>query len=133
MLHPALICALLAVAAPADSEIAAVAALPGEPHIVSAAGLSADEAAIPDARESFSIRYPAVAARRLVLVGANEAASADAVVAAVRWLKTSAPRAIRDRWIASALPQPRFRAEDTQSLTAVADVSVPGPCRPDWR
>src|SRR6187549_2140888 len=116
MLHPALICALLAVAAPADSEIAAVAALPGEPHIVSAAGLSADEAAILTL-ENRSAFDPAVAARRLVLVGANEAASADAVVAAVRWLKTSAPRAIRDRWIASALPQPRFRAEDTQSLT----------------
>src|SRR5258705_12604204 len=104
MVWPALVCAVLATA-PLESDMAAVAALPGEPHVVSAAGLSADEAAILTL-ENPSAFDPAVVARRLVLVGASDQASADAVVAAVRWLKTAAPEAIRDRWIASALPQP---------------------------
>jgi unsaturated rhamnogalacturonyl hydrolase len=116
MVWPALVGAVLAAAAPFASEMTAVAALPGEPHMVSAAGLSADEAAILTL-ENPSAFDPAVVARRLVLVGANDQATADAVVAVVRWLKTLAPKAIRDRWMASALPLPRFRAEDTQSLT----------------
>src|SRR6185436_19667612 len=116
MLWPALVCVVLAAAAPLESDMAAVAALPGEPHVVSAAGLSADEAAILTLENPLAFD-PAMVARRLVLVGAPDQAAADAVVAAVRWLKTSAPKAIRDRWMASALPLPRFREDDTQSLT----------------
>jgi rhamnogalacturonyl hydrolase YesR len=116
MLCTALVCGVLAVAATLESDIAAVAALPGEPHAVSAAGLTGDESAILTL-ENASAFDPASAKRRVVLIGADEVAASDAVLAAVRWIKTSAPAAIRDRWIASALPQPRFRAEDAPSLT----------------
>src|SRR5262245_8393127 len=112
---PTLLCAALAVAAPLDAEIAAVAALPGEPHAVSAAGLAADESAILTL-ENPSAFDTEVAKRRLVLVGADDPAAADAVLAAIRWIKTAAPTAVRDRWIASALPQQRFRTEDAASL-----------------
>src|SRR5262245_17562944 len=106
---------LTAAAAPLDADIAAVAALPGEPHMVSAAGLAPDESAVRTI-ENASAFDPAVAKQRLVLLGADDPGAADAVVAAVRWIKTSATAAIRDRWIASALPLPRFRTEDAKSL-----------------
>ncbi len=102
-------------AASLDADLAAVAALPGEPHTVSAAGLAADESAVLSL-ENASAFDPSVARRRLVLVGADEAPAADAVVATIRWIKTSAPASIRDRWIASAVPRPRFRPEDAQAL-----------------
>src|SRR5262245_26748793 len=98
-----------------ESDITTVAALPGEPHTVSAAGLAADESPVLTL-ENASAFDLSVTKRRLALVGADDASAAAAVVAAVRWIKTSAPAAIRDRWIASALPQPRFRTEDAQAL-----------------
>src|SRR5262245_50750543 len=112
----ALVCAAALAAAPLDQEIAAVAALPGEPHAVSAAGLTADESPVLTL-ENASAFDSGTTRRRVVLVGADDLAAAHAVVAAVRWLKTQAPRVVRDRWIASALPQPRFRPDDLQSLT----------------
>ncbi len=116
MLCAALVCAALGAALSLESDIAAVAALPGEPQTVSAAGLAADESRILTL-ENPSAFDPTIVKRRLVLVGADDPIAADAVVAAVRWLKTSAPRALRDRWIASALPHPRFRAEDKESFS----------------
>jgi rhamnogalacturonyl hydrolase YesR len=103
-------------AAPLDSQLRAAAALPGEPRIVSAAGVMKDETPIltlenPDAFD------PASKQHRLVLVGGASGDSADAVVAAVRWFKTRAPRALRQRWAVSALPIARFEPTDTQALT----------------
>ena len=115
MLCASLVCATLVAAASLPSDIASIAALPGEPHAVGAAGLAGDDAPILTL-ENPSAFDPTVLQRRLVLVGDDEPAAAEAVVAAIRWLKTSAPRSIRDRWTASALPQPRFRKEDTQSF-----------------
>jgi unsaturated rhamnogalacturonyl hydrolase len=109
------VCAAIGILASLESDVSAVAALPGEPHTVSAAGLAADESRIL-ALENLSAFDPTVLKRRLVLVGADDPVAGDAVVAAVRWLKTTASNSIRDRWIASALPQARFRTEDTQSL-----------------
>jgi len=116
MLCVTLVCAGLAAAASLGSQLNAVALLPGEPHAVSAAGLSADDTPILTI-ENPSAFDVTVVKRRLVLVGGGEPSAADAIVAAVRWLKTSAPRSIRDRWIASALPSPQFPSSDTQSLT----------------
>lgn len=119
MLCATLVCAAIGTFASIESDLAAVAALPGEPQTVSAAGLAADDSRIltlenPSAFDP--VFDTAAVKRRLVLVGADDPAEADAVVAAVRWLKTSAPRSVRDRWTASALPQARFRADDTQTL-----------------
>src|SRR5262245_27197020 len=116
MLCATLLCAVLGAGLSLESDLAAVAALPGEPQIVSAAGLAGDESRIATL-ENASAFDPALEKRRLVLVGADDPAASEAVVAAIRWLKTSAPRAVRDRWIASALPQARFRADDAQSLS----------------
>ena len=116
MLSATLVGAAMAAAASLGSQVSAVAVLPGEPHTVSAAGLASDDTPILTL-ENPSAFDLAVVKRRVVLVGDAEPSTADAVVAAVRWLKTSAPRSIRDRWIASALPRVQFPEGDKQSLT----------------
>jgi hypothetical protein len=111
----ALILGSLLTALPIETEIRAVAALPGEPSMVSAAGVTRDETPIltvenPDAFDAGATK------RRLVLVGGTSEGSADAVVAALRWFKTSAPRSLRQQWTVSALPVANFEPADTQSL-----------------
>ena len=106
--------AAIPAAASLEAEIRAAAALAGEPHIVSAAGVTRDESPIltlenPDAFDRASAK------RRLVIVGGPDAA--QNVTALVRWFKTRAPRSLRLRWTTSALPSARFEAADTQSLT----------------
>jgi unsaturated rhamnogalacturonyl hydrolase len=113
--------AMLGAASAMDAEIRAVAALPGEPRIVSAAGVTRDETPILTI-ENAAAFDPAATRRRLVIVGGDEgdggdSRSADAVVAAIRWFKTRAPRAIREHWTLSALPVARFEPSDTQSLS----------------
>jgi unsaturated rhamnogalacturonyl hydrolase len=91
--------------APIDDELRAIAALPGEPSIVSAAGITRGDTPL------LSLENPSafdLASRksRLVLVGGldGDPRDAAAVLSAVRWLKSGAPRSIRDGWIVSALP-----------------------------
>lgn len=96
------------------ADLRAVAALAGEPRIVSAAGLDGEDRPIltlenPSAFDSADAR------RRIVLVG-TDLAAADAVLAAIRWMKHGAPRGVRVGWIASALPLAHFRETDRQSL-----------------
>jgi unsaturated rhamnogalacturonyl hydrolase len=111
----ALIVSSVLAASPLETEIRAVAALSGEPRIVSAAGVTRDEAPIltienPGAFDAASTK------RRLVLVGGAAEGSAEAVVAAVSWFKTSAARSLRQQWTVSALPAASFEPADTQSL-----------------
>jgi hypothetical protein len=114
----ALVIALsLLAAAPLESEIRAVAALPGEPRIVSAAGVRKDETPIltlenPDAFDSGALKRRAV----VYSSGASNEAAA-AVVAMVRWFKTLAPQQLRDEWNLTALPAATFDAADTTSMT----------------
>jgi unsaturated rhamnogalacturonyl hydrolase len=119
MMHAAaLVASMLAITGPAlDSEIRAVAALPGEPRIVSAAGVRKDDTPVltlenPDAFDPGSTK------RRVVVYssGASDAATA-AVVAMVRWFKSAAPQQLRDEWVVSALPAATFDAADTTSMT----------------
>jgi unsaturated rhamnogalacturonyl hydrolase len=114
MLAVMIVGSLLA-AAPVEAEIRAVAALPGEPRIVSAAGVTRDETPILTIENPGALD-PAATRRRLVLVGAAGEANAEAVVAAVRWFKTSAPRSLRQHWTVSALPAASFEPADTLSL-----------------
>jgi len=107
--------ALLAAAPAIDAEIRAVAALAGEPRIVSAAGVTRDEASILTI-ENTTAFDPADTRRRVVLIGAP-GTDDRAVVDVVRWFKTRAPRAVRQRWTLSALPVARFEPADTQSLS----------------
>lgn len=115
MLSAVLVSAVLAAAASLESNITAVAALPGEPRTVSAAGLTPDDESILTI-ENPSAFDPADAKRRLALVGSDDPLAADAVVAAVRWFKTAAPARIRRQWTVSALPLARFAPSDKQSL-----------------
>ena len=85
--------------------LAALAALGGEPRIVSAAGTTRDDAPLLTLENG----WPFDAARperRLVIVGGldGDADAARIVLDAVRWFKTGAPDAERARWLVSALP-----------------------------
>ena len=82
-----------------------VAALPGEPTVVSAGGVTRDETPLLTV-ENGAPFDPAGPARRLVLVGGldGDPDSARVVLEAVRWFKTAAPDGARARWAVSALP-----------------------------
>ena len=84
----------------------ALAALPGEPGIVSAAGVTRDETPLLTLENpsAFDLSRPE---RRMVLVGGLDGdaeAAARIVLDAVRWFKSEAPEAERTRWAVSALP-----------------------------
>ena len=83
----------------------AVAAVAGEPRIVSGAGMTRDDVPLLTLENAapFDASRPE---RRLVLVGGldGNADAARAVLDAVRWFKTQAPEAERARWLVSALP-----------------------------
>ena len=82
-----------------------VAAIGGEPRIVSGAGMTRDDVPLLTLENGapFDASHPE---RRLVLVGGldGNAEAARIVLDAVRWFKTEAPEAERARWLVSALP-----------------------------
>ena len=84
----------------------ALAATPGEPRTVSAAGTTRDDVPLLTL-ENGSPFDPSRPERRLVLVGGlgGDAADARIVLDAVRWFKTEAPASERARWLVSVLPQ----------------------------
>ena len=95
---------LVTAAAQRSNDPAAVAAIDGEPKIVSAAGVTRAEAPLLTLENPSP--FDASLQRRLVIVGGfdgDERAPA-AALEAVRWFKTSAPRAVRQAWAVSALP-----------------------------
>ena len=116
LLDPTLLtCVTRVAAAQADGDaVRAVAALPGEPRIVAAAGVTRDEAPIVTI-ENPGAFDPADAKRRVVLIGAPSGDPA-AAIDLVRWFKTRAPRSTRSRWILSALPLAQFDDADKQSV-----------------
>ena len=93
-----------ALASNTAAEITAAAALPGEPHALSAAGVTRTDEPL------LTIENPAPfdtsAKRRFVIIGGigGDVESANAVVAAVRWFKTRAPASVRRDWSLAALP-----------------------------
>ena len=126
---------------PADSaalraEIDAVAALDGEPRIVSAAGMTRGDAPLLTLENAapFDADHPE---RRLVLVGGldGEADAARAVLDAVRWFKTAAPAAERARWAVSALPLalPGAQAAGPPAAFPPVDGFFDHPERPETR
>ena len=88
-----------------DADLRAVAALPGEPGIVSAGGVTRSETPLLTI-ENPSAFDPASTKLRLVIVGGldGDEKGARAAIDAVRWMKSGAPKRIRDRWTVSALP-----------------------------
>ena len=95
---------LATAAAQRSNDPAAVAAIDGEPRIVSAAGVTRSEAPLLTLENSSP--FDASSQRRLVIVAGldGDDRAAAAALEAVRWFKTSAPRSLRQAWAVSALP-----------------------------
>jgi unsaturated rhamnogalacturonyl hydrolase len=85
-------------------EIESIAAVPGEPRVVSAAGVARSETRLLTLENSSA--FENATQRRLVLVGGldGDLRGSRAVMGAVKWFKTSAPASVRQRWSVSALP-----------------------------
>ena len=94
-----------------------LAALPGSPSVVSAAGITrADERILTIEHDGDE----ADSARRLVIIGGLDGAaeSVEAVLAALRWFKTDAPDDLKRRWSISVLPCAYPRQCSTASAAA---------------
>jgi unsaturated rhamnogalacturonyl hydrolase len=130
-----------------DADVRAVAATPGEPQIVGAAGFGRDGAPLWSIENPFAFD-PLERRRRVVVVGraGGGDAPARAVLDVVRWFKSVAPSAVRERWLLSALPvadldNPHvrrwvdFQAADLRvevaEGSAAAAMSVAGPLATD--
>jgi rhamnogalacturonyl hydrolase YesR len=84
---------------PQLTEVENIAALPGEPNAVSAAGVTRSGQRIVTVENASP--FAQSPQKRLVIVADNERA-ARAALGAIRWFKTSAPKSIRDQWATSA-------------------------------
>lgn len=87
-----------------EPSVTQVAALPGEPSMVSAAGLTREDAPILTLENASAFDLTSNQ-RRIVLVGGldGRVESSRVVLDAVRWFKTAAPAGDRSRWVVSAL------------------------------
>ena len=116
MIAAVAVLSMLAAAGPSDAEIRAVAALPGEPRIVSAAGVLKNDTPVltlenPDAFDTASAKR-----RVVIFAGASSETASAAVIRMVRWFKTLAPQQLRDQWTLSALPAAGFDPGDGKSF-----------------
>jgi unsaturated rhamnogalacturonyl hydrolase len=84
------------------SRARAVAALPGAPAIVSAAGLTRTNEQLLTLEDTRSVQDPE---KHLVIVGGLDGTgeSAEAVLEALRWFKTDAPAVLQRTWTITAL------------------------------
>ena len=113
-----------------------VAAIGGEPRIVSGAGMTRDDVPLLTLENGapFDASRPE---RRLVMVGGldGDADAARIVLDAVRWFKTEAPEAERARWLVSALPSalPGADAAGPPAMFPPVDGFFDHPERPESR
>lgn len=114
-------------------ELAAVAALAGQPRVVSAAGLTRDQTPLLTVENPSPFDVPG-AERRVVMVGGLDGNpdSARLVLDAVRWFKTAAPEQLRTRWALSALPLANPTAQPVDTFPPDAGY-FDDPERPDSR
>lgn len=91
------------------SELDAIASLAGEPHLVSAAGVTRSEAPLLTLENPSAFDIDRSQPRRLVVVGGldGDERGTAAALAATRWFKTSAPQSLRQAWTISVLPAAR--------------------------
>ena len=116
--------------------IAALAAVGGEPSIVSGAGMTRDDLPLVTIENGWP--FDALRAeRRLVMVGGldGNADAARIVLDAMRWFKTEAPEAERARWLVSALPLalPGADAAEPPATFPPVDGFFDDPERPETR
>ena len=110
----------------ADS-VGEVAALPGEPSSLTAAGMTRSEERILTLEDSSLLDSPK---KRLVIVGGLDGTSESArsVIAAIRWFKTVAPPALRRDWVIAALPcafPSHCSADQASTVVTLPDVVFP--------
>ena len=88
-----------------STQLEAVAVLPGEPRIVSAAGLTRQDEPLLTIENPWAFEVGR-SVRRLVLVAGLDSnpEGARVVLDAVRWFKTAASKADRSHWVVSVLP-----------------------------
>ena len=115
----------------------AVAAVAGEPSLVSAGGVTRDETPLPTL-ENPSPFDPSRPERRIVLVGGLEGdpdAAARIVLDAVRWFKAEASDEQRARWTVSALPAARLSRDGSDPVGGFPPVDgfFDDPDRPETR
>jgi hypothetical protein len=93
--------------------------------VVSAAGVN--QAEEPVLTIEHRVSADAIDSRhRLVIVGrADSDGSTEAALAALRWLKTDAPRAIRDAWLVSAMPAVPADPLDPKSVSRWVTFQAP--------
>jgi hypothetical protein len=124
MIIAAIATAVLA-APPSIDDLQAVARLPGEPSIVSAVGTTRDGQPILTLENSSAFDLEPMKRRVVVYAGAGSDASSSAVLEAVRWFKTQAPRELRDQWSVSALPAAAFAEGDEKSFARWSTFQAP--------
>jgi rhamnogalacturonyl hydrolase YesR len=95
-----------------DADVRAVAALPGEPSIAAAAGLTRDDRPILTIENRSAFDATSTRLRAVIYASGGGDRAATAVLEMVRWFKTSAPASLRDRWEVSAVPAAAFDAAD---------------------
>ena len=103
-----------AVAATLGSDLQEIAKLPGEPSIVSAAGLNAAGEPILTLENPSAFDPQSKKKRVVIFATAGSDQRTAGVLQLVRWMKAAAPARVRDAWVASALPAAMFA--DTASF-----------------
>ena len=103
-------------AAAADADLRALAALKGEPSIVSAAGVTKGDQPILTLENASAFDAKAAKRRAVIYGGGGNDRTGAAVVEMVRWFKTGAAASLREQWLLSVLPSADFDAEDTKSF-----------------
>ena len=124
MITTLIVSAVLA-AAPSIDDLQAVARLPGEPSIVSAVGMTRDDRPILTLENSSAFDAESTRRRVVVYAGASSETGPAAVLEAVRWFKTQAPRELRDQWSVSALPAAAFADGDEKSFARWSTFQAP--------
>ena len=124
MITTLIVSAVLA-AVPSIDDLHAVARLPGEPSIVSAVGMTRDDRPILTLENSSAFDAESTKRRVVVYAGASSDAASAAVLEAVRWFKTQAPRELRDQWSVSALPAVAFADGDEKSFVRWCTFQAP--------
>ena len=111
----ALLVLATAVAA-SESDIRAVAALPGEPSFVAAAGLTRDDRPILSLENRSAFDPVSKRLRAVIYAAADDERAGAAVLEMVRWFKAGAPPSLRERWSISAVPSAAFGPDDQKSF-----------------
>src|SRR5207302_1338641 len=124
MITTLIVSAVLA-AVPSVDDLNAVARLPGEPSVVSAVGMTRDDRPILTLENSSAFDAESTKRRVVVYAGASSDAASAAVLEAVRWFKTQAPRELRDQWSVSALPAVAFADGDEKSFVRWCTFQAP--------